>query len=260
VPQLSIGIQLTSLGLPFQRGLQAAARIGVSAVEIDARVHVKPRECTATALRQLRKLLDDLNLKVCAVRFRTRSGYNVTDRLQERVEATKAAMNLAYKLGAKVVVNQIGRVPEERSGEDWDLLVDVLSELGKHAQRCGAFLAAETGSESGADLAALLDAIPEGSLGVTLNPGNLIVNNFSARDSIQSLGTHIRYVHAKDGVRDLAQGRGVEVPLGQGSVDFPGLIGMLEEHAYRGYFTVERENAADPVSEVSAAVEYLRSF
>ena len=113
MPQLSIGIQLTSLGLPFQRGLQEAARIGVSAVEIDARVHVKPRECTATALRQLRKLLDDLNLKVCAVRFRTRSGYNVTDRLQERVEATKAAMNLAYKLGAKVVVNQIGRVPEE---------------------------------------------------------------------------------------------------------------------------------------------------
>ena len=68
------------------------------------------------------------------------------------------------------------------------------------------------------------------------------------------------YVRAKDGVRDLAQGRGLEVPLGQGTADFPELIGMLEEHAYGGYFTVAREQANDPVAETAMAVEYLKNI
>jgi sugar phosphate isomerase/epimerase len=102
--------------------------------------------------------------------------------------------------------------------------------------------------------------LPEGSLGVTLNPGNLIVNSFSPREAIESLGPHIMYVHAKDGVRDLARGRGVEVQLGRGSADFPTLLGTLEEYAYRGYFTVEREHADDPIGEIGMAVEYLKNM
>lgn len=260
MPALKVGVQLNTLGLPLMKGLEAAARMGAVAVELDARHHVRPSEFSETAIRQLRKKLDDLNLSVCALGFRTRSGYNVIDRLQERVEATKAAMDLAYRLGANVVVNQVGQFSEEHAGEPWDLLVDVLGELGKHAQRCGAFLTAETGTESGSELRALIDALPEGSLGVTLNPGNLIVNRFSARDAVAELGEHVMYVHAKDGVQDLAQGRGVEVPLGRGSADFPELIGALEEFSYRGYFTVERENTADAVNEAAMAVQYLQNI
>ncbi len=260
MPELKIGIQLNSLAMPLKRGLETAARLGADAVEIDARQHLNPNEMSRTAVRQLHKLLDDLNLKVCAIGFHTRRGYNVVEKLQERVEATKRAMDVAYALGAAVVVNQIGLVSTETEEHDLDLLVEVLSELGRHAHHCGAFLAAETGSESGPDLARLLDALPEGSMGVTLNPGNLIVNSFSPREAIESLGPHIMYVHAKDGVRDLARGRGVEVPLGRGSADFPTLLGALEEYAYRGYFTVEREHADDPIGEVGMAVEYLKNM
>jgi sugar phosphate isomerase/epimerase len=260
VPELKIGVQISSLGLPLKKGLETAFRVGARAVELDARQHVRPGQLTSTGLRQLKKTLDDLDLKVCGLGFRTRRGYNVIEKLQERIEATKQVMSMAYQLGANVVVNQIGRVPEEAEGQDWDLLVDVLSELGRHAHHCGAFLAAETGSESGPQLAKLIAALPEGSLGVTLNPGNLVVNSFSAAEAVDAIGTSIMYVHAKDGVRDLAQGRGVEVPLGRGSADFPTLIGKLEEHTYRGYFTVERENADDPVGEVAAAIEYLKNM
>lgn len=260
MPELKIGIQLNSLAMPLKRGLETAARLGADAVEIDARQHLNPKEMSRTAVRQLRKLLDDLNLKVCAVGFHTRRGYNVVEKLQERVEATKRAMDVAYALGAAVVVNQIGLVSPESEGRDWDLLVEVLGELGRHAHHCGAFLAAETGSESGPDLARLMDALPDGSMGVTLNPGNLIVNSFSPSEAIQSLGPHIMYVRAKDGVRDLARGRGVEVALGRGSADFPTLLGALEEYAYRGYFTVDREHADDPIGEVGMAVEYLRNM
>lgn len=258
--QVKIGIQLASLRLPFKKALVEAAQLGATAVEIDARGEIKPQDLSRSAVRQIRKMLDDLNLRVCAVGFRTRHGYNVAENLEARLDATKAAMQMAYDLGASVVVNQVGRITGEPAGPAWELLLQSLAELGRHGQHVGAFLAAETGSESGADLARLIAALPPGSLGVNFDPGNLVVNNFSASEALEALGANILHVHAKDGVRDLAQGRGVEVPLGRGSVDFPSLLAVLEEHQYRGYFTIERENAADPLFEIGQAVQYLKSL
>lgn len=254
---LKIGIQLTSLKQPLRQALQTAARLGARGVEIDARTQLRPGELTQTGLRQFRKLLEDLNLRVCAVGFPTRRGYNVREDLEQRVEATRQAMKLAFDLGASVVVNSVGRIPSEATGPEWDLLVQVLSDLGKYGQRVGAWLAAETDADDPADLARLIAALPEGSLGVNLDPGNLIIHGHSARAAVECLGPQVVHVHAKDGVRDLARGRGIEVPLGRGSVDFPELAGKLEECQYRGYFTVERQNAEDPVREIGLAVEYL---
>lgn len=257
---IKIGIQLSSLRVPFKQALHIAAEMGAVGVEIDARSDIQPQQVSQTGLRQLRKMLDDRNLRVAAVTFRTRRGYNILDGLDRRVAATKEAMKFAYSLGAPVVVNQIGRVPSQPEGSDWDLLAQVLTDLGNYGQRVGAWLAAETGSEEGEHLGRLLEVVPAGSVGVTFDPGNLVVNGFSARTALAKLAPHVLHVHAKDGVRDLAQGRGVEVPLGRGSVDFAEIIGTLEERDYRGYFVVEREQSADPIHEVGQAVRYLRSF
>ena len=136
----------------------------------------------------------------------------------------------------------------------------VLDDLGRHGQRVGALLAAETGTEDGKELAQLIKAVPNGGIGVNFDPGNLIINGFSPRDALKDLGPSILHVHAKDGVRDLAQGRGLEVPLGRGIADFPNLLGTLEEYNYQGYTTIEREQCQDPVAEISAAVDYLRTL
>lgn len=257
---LKIGIQLASLQLPFRQALHTAGELGAVAVEIDARTEMHPQQMSQTGLRQLRKMLEDRNLRVGAVAFRTRRGYNVPDKLDERIAATKEAMKFAFSLGASVVVNQVGRIPSQPEGPEWDLLVQVLSDLGHFGQHVGAWLAAETGSEDGADMARLLAALPQGTVGVTFDPANLIVNGFSPRTALQQLAPHVLHVHAKDGVRDLAQGRGVEVPLGRGSVDFLEMIATLEEHEYRGYYMIERERSADPVFEIGQAVKYLKSL
>lgn len=260
MPQLKIGIQLASLRQPFKKALHTAAQLGAQGVEIDARGEIKPKDLSQSALREMRKLLNDLGLKVTAVGFRTQRGYNVLQELDARVAATKAAMQFAYDLGTNVVINQVGRVPEKSSGSEWDLLVEILKDLGSHGQKVGAVLAAETGSESGADLARLLAALPTGAIGTNLDPGNLIINGFSPLEAVQALGPTILHVHAKDGVRDLAQGRGLEVPLGRGAADFPGLLGALEERDYRGYFTIERLSGDDPLFEIEQAVKYLKNM
>ena len=258
--EIKIGIQTASLRQPFKQALLTASRLGADAVEIDGRNDLKPADMTRTAARQVRKMLDDLNLRVCAVGFRTRRGYDTLEDLDRRLEATRQAMKLAFDLGAPVVINSIGSIPEDPESHAWGLLLDTLSELGRYGQHIGATLAAETGAESGGDLLRLINALPLGAIGVNFDPGNLVINNHSPTEAIQLLAPHVLHVHAKDGVRDLAQGRGLEVPLGRGSVDFPEILGTLEEQQYRGYFTIERATAREPEFEIAQAVKYLRAI
>ncbi len=257
---IKLGVQLASLRLPFKKALLTAAQLGATGVEIDARGEITPQDLTRTGVRQIQKVLNDLNLRVCAVGFHTRRGYNVADDIDRRVDATKQAMRMARQLGAPVVINHVGRIPSESSGSEWEILVQVLTDLGKFGQHIGAFLAAETGTEPGADLARLIQALPTGTLAVNFNPGNLVLHGYSPLEALEQLGPNILHVHAKDGVRDLGKGLGMEVPLGRGEVDFHGLIGALEEHRYNGFFTIERTQAANPELEIGQAIEFLKSL
>jgi sugar phosphate isomerase/epimerase len=260
VLQIKVGVQLASLRLPFKKALLTAAQMGAEAVEIDLRSQLKPEELSRTGIRQVRKMLDDLNLRVSCASFRTRHGYAAVDGLDRRVEATKDALRIAYELGTTVVVNQVGRVPAQDEPGEWDTLREALADIGRSGQRVGATLAAETGTESGEDLLRLIRALPEGALGVDLHPGNLILHGHSPLEAAGTLGEHVLHVHAADATRDLAERRNIEVPLGRGNAEFPELLAILEEHRYRGYITIERRESADPVFEISQAVQYLRNL
>ncbi|MBX7167524.1 MAG: sugar phosphate isomerase/epimerase [Pirellulales bacterium] len=260
MPALKLGVRLASFRQPLREALISAARLGVGAIELDARSDVRLQDMSQTGVRQLRKLLEDHGLRVAAVRFRTRRGYDLADELDRRVEATRQALRFAHQVGAPLVVNRVGHIPEQPQGPAWDLMRGVLAELVEYSARAGALLAAETGGEDGPALARLLDALPEGALAVDFDPGSILVNGFSPLEVLAAVGPAIRHVHATDGVRDLARGRGLDVPLGRGSVDYAALLGALEERDYRGYFTVGRPGADDPVTEATAAIEYLNSF
>jgi sugar phosphate isomerase/epimerase len=260
VLQIKVGVQLASLRLPLKQGLLTAARMQADAVEIDLRSDLPTGELSRSGVRQLRKMLDDLNLRISAASFRTRRGYYVLDDLDRRVEATKQAMSLAYDLGASVVVNHVGRIPPETDEVAWNTLLQSLTDIGRHGQRVGATLAAETATESGEEMSRLIKALPTGSIGVDLNPGLLVLNGHSPREAAAALADHVLHVHATDATRDVAQGRGFEVPLGRGSVDYSEILGILEERQYRGYLTIERRDSDDPVFEIAQAVKYLKSL
>ena len=260
MPHLKIGVELACLRLPLKKALHIAAQLGADAVEIDARGEVNPRQLSQTGLRQLRKILDDLRIRVAAVTFRTRRGYDALADLGPRIEATKAAMELAHDLGSTAVVNQIGRIPSEADSDGWRLLVEVLDELGRHGNRVGATLAAETGSESAEQLGRLLAHLPEGALAIDFNPGNLVAGGFDPIEALASVGPHVIHVHATDGICDRGAGRGEQVSVGQGAVDFPSVLAGLDGHGYDGYFTIQHMGGGDPVVEIGRAIQYLRQL
>lgn len=262
-----IGVRLDSLRQPFKQALVTTARLGATAIEINARDHLRPSELTGTGLRQLRKILDDLQLQVAAVAFPTRRGYHVTDDLERRIAATKAAMDMAYSLGARVVTNHVGYVAPVETGEESTtedpaqaVLREALMDIGRHGQHCGAFLAAGTGGDDPEAMGRLIESLPTGSLMVDFNPGNFIVNGFSASEALKRLSSHIIHVRACDGVRDLARGRGLEVAVGQGTVDWFELLATLEQLRYSGYLTIHRSETANPVGETGDAIAYLKEI
>jgi sugar phosphate isomerase/epimerase len=104
----------------------------------------------------------------------------------------------------------------------------------------------------------LLDSTPDAFVAVALNPGQLIINRHSVSEAIVALKSRIQLVCAVDGVLDLAAGRGIAVPLGQGTADFPQLIGLLEDVQYRGRYLVGRPDS-NP-GEVADAIQYMRSL
>jgi sugar phosphate isomerase/epimerase len=260
LPPLNIAIQLTSLRLPLRKALIAAARAGAKAVEIDARHELRPQELTATGLRELKVVLDDLNLRISAIAFPTRRGYDTHEGLERRIAATEEVLRMASRLRAEFVVNRVGRVPADVEGPAWETMTRVLTDLGNVGQRIGARLAAQTGSESGADLARLLAVLPPQSIGVDFDPAGLLMGGFSPTESIGDLAKHVVQFRARDAVRDFSREQTSEVPLGRGAVDLPALLGALEEFTFRGYVVVAREQPAETVDEIAAAVSYLRSL
>lgn len=257
---VKIGIQTRSLRQPLRQALSTATRLGADGVEIDARTELVPSQMSATGLRQFRKLLEDLNLRVSAVAFPTRRGYDDLDDLDRRVSATQAAMRFAYDLGCGVVINRVGHVPPQADDPRFGRLVEALTALGAYGERVGARLAAQTSSEKPSELAGLIAALPEGAIGVDLYPSGLILNGHSPREAVDELGPHILHVHACDAVRDAAARREFEVELGRGTADFPDLLGQLSGFDYQGWVTIERRDSANPVSDIENAVAYLRAL
>lgn len=256
---LKIGIQTRSLRQPFKQALRSAARIGADGVEIDARNELRPGELSATGLREFRKLLEDLNLRVAAVAFPTRRGYDDAEDLERRVQATQAAMRLARDLRADVVINRVGRVSEDANDPRQLRMVEALTAIAAYGDRVGARLAAQTGGENPLHLARFVAALPEHSVGVDLHPTGLIFGGYPPQEAVEVLGPHVLHVHACDAVRDAA-GRANEVQLGRGSAELPELLGRLTEFDFRGWVTIERRESAQPLSDIENAVMYLRAL
>lgn len=258
--ELRIGIQTRSLRQPLRKALATSWELGADGVEIDARRELVPAQLSQTGLRQFRKLLENLNLRVSAIAFPTRRGYETPERLEQRVLATQDAMRLAYELRADVVINRVGQIPSSSDDPAYSRLVESLTALGAFGDRVGARLAAQTGSQSPAALARLLGDLPDGSIGVDLHPGALVMHGDSPAEAVAELGRHIIHVHATDAVRDFGAGRAVEVELGRGSADMPALLGQLTEFGYQGWVTIERNDSADPVGDIENAMAFLRAI
>jgi sugar phosphate isomerase/epimerase len=255
---LKIGVRLESLGLPLRRALTEASRLGVGGVQVDAVGEITPNNLSETGRRELRHLLRGHSLELTALGCPLRRGLDAAQDQQPRIEHVQKVLALSCDLGPRLVVVQAGAVPEKDEDERGRRLTEALTALARHGDRIGAWLALETGLESGAVLAAYLKRFDTGALAVNYDPANLLLHGLDPYEGARALHGLIRHAHAKDARRASASRAAQEVPLGHGDIDWLQLLGVFEEIEYRGWLTVERESGEDRLADVAAGVTFLR--
>ncbi len=272
-----IGVIINSFRTDIPTAVKKAAAVGAQGIQVYAtHGEMAPENMTAAKIADFKALVADNDLVISALCGDLGGGFGYKDENPARVEKSKRILDLAKELGTNVVTTHIGVVPADKNHDRYKVMQEACFELSRYADEIGAHFAIETGPETSAMLKEFLDSLNSTGVGVNLDPANLVmVTGDDPAGAVYNLQKYIVHTHAKDGkmlcYRDpeivygikkdpLVTGDSfIEVPLGEGSVDWVKYLAALEDIGYKGFLTIEREVGDDPEKDIRKAVEFLKS-
>lgn len=274
-----IGIIIDSFRTDIPTAVKKAAECGAQGIQVySTRGEMAPENLTSEKRKEFLKLVKDNGLTVSALCGDLGGGGFIhKDLNRERVEKSKRIIDLAKDLETDVVTTHIGVVPSDPNHDRYKIMQEACFELAEYADSINAHFAVETGPETSAVLKGFLDSLNSTGVGVNLDPANLVmVTGDDPVGAVHNLKKYIVHTHAKDGkqlfFRDpeivygikkdviVTDDSFIEVPLGEGSVDFPKYLAALEEIGYKGFLTVEREVGDNPEKDIKSAVNFLKEI
>lgn len=279
---MKIGVITDCFKRTHAEAIGLAADAGLDGVQIYATTgEFSPTTLTSEQKAEYKALLAKRGLAVSALCGDMGGhGFEIAADNPERIEKTKAIIDLAEEFGAKVVTTHIGVIPADREDPKYRAMLSALTECGLYAKAKGITLAIETGPEIAATLLSFCRDT-KGGVGVNLDPANFVmVTGQDPVEAVYLLRDYIVHTHLKDGKRlkesdpvviynHFAEGGiealnvadfFIETPIGEGDVDFPAYIAALRDIGYDGYLTIERETGADPGADIAKAVTYAKKL
>lgn len=273
--QFPIGVLLESFLLPTQDALSKAHSLGMNGVQIRVTDgDLAPENMSKDARRELLKSVKDRGLIVSAL-CGDIGRFDDPEINPGRIERSKRILDMAQDLETNVVTTHIGVVPADKSHPRYAIMQEACGKLAAYADSMGAHFAIETGPETAETLKGFLDGLHSTGLAVNLDPANFVmVTGDDPVQAVYTLKDYIVHTHAKDGRRlryvepeivyglaeaeMLGSSSFIELPLGEGDVDFPAYLKALEDIGYKGFLTIEREVGDDPARDIAAAVDFLK--
>lgn len=274
----SIGVLLESFKLEPLKALDKAAQLGMAGVQIRVTDgELAPENLTPDKRRELLKAVKDRGLTVSALCGDLGQGFGNPEKNPGLIERSKRILDLAKELETDVVTTHIGVVPEDSSHPRYAIMQDACGQLAAYADEMQAHFAIETGPEKAATLKGFLDGLHSTGVAVNLDPANFVM--VTGDDPVQAVDTlkdYIVHTHAKDGRRlryvdpeiiyglaedeMLGSSSFIELPLGEGDVDFKNYLKALDQIGYKGFLTIEREVGDDPGRDIGLAVDFLKNL
>ena len=274
-----IGAMNHSFRLPYDEVLKKAVELGINGIQFAAIGENHYTNLNAERRRELLKMTKDSGLIFSAICADDGRGFWRPEIIPSCIENAKSALDLAKDLDCNIVTTHIGVVPADKNHERYKIMQEACFELSRYADSVGAHFAIETGPETSAVLKEFLDSLGSKGVAVNLDPANLVmVTGDDPVKAVYNLKDYIVHTHAKDGKmlvkgdpeqiygiikkpEDVANIKNfMEVPLGEGSVDFPAYLAALEDIGYRGFLTIEREVGENPAADIGKAVGFLKSI
>ncbi|HIS68620.1 MAG TPA: sugar phosphate isomerase/epimerase [Candidatus Gallacutalibacter stercoravium] len=276
-----IGVMVDSFKLPMAEAVKKAAEVGATGIQVYAvQGDMAPENMTAQKRREFLDMVKSNGLVISALCGDLGGGGFVhPEQNAQRVERSKRILDLAKDLETDIVTTHIGVVPGNKEHERYKVMQEACFQLSQYADQVQAHFAIETGPEPAATLKGFLDALHSTGVAVNLDPANLVmVTGDDPVQAVHTLKDYIVHTHAKDGRRllvkdpevlygmvpandieeNIREGKAfIELPLGEGDVDFPNYLKALNEVGYKGFLTIEREVGDQPEADIRLAVDFL---
>jgi sugar phosphate isomerase/epimerase len=182
---------------------------------------------------------------------------------QARIARMKEVSDFARKAGIPAVQSHCGFIPENPNDPVYREAVEAIRAVAEYCRKNGQNFRCETGQETPITLVRAIRDAGLDNIGVNFDAGNLILyGKANPVDAVEVFGTFIQGVHAKDGLYPTDPKKlGREVPIGEGMVNFPELIGKLKKIGYQNPLTIEREIAGEKqTADILAAKAYLEKL
>lgn len=271
----SIGVMLDSFRVDIASALDKAQTLGAQGIQVYAtQGEMSPEEMTAEKRREFLKAVKDHGLTISAL-CGDIGAFVHPEKNPAMIERSKRILDLAKDLETDVVTTHIGVVPEDPKHPRYAVMQDACGQLAEYADSLQAHFAVETGPEKAVTLKAFLDSLHSTGVAVNLDPANFVmVTGDDPVQAVYTLKDYIVHTHAKDGKRlyfqdpeilygmveadMLADPSFIELPLGEGDVDFPNYLKALNDIGFKGFLTIEREVGEDPEKDIGMAVQFLK--
>lgn len=277
---MKIGAMVESFRLGFRAGVEKAAELGIEGIQAYAtNGELAPENMTEDKIKEVLDIVKSNGLVFSAICGDFGHGFMNPEENAVYVEKSKRVLDLAKKLECNVVTTHIGTVPEEEC-EVKEIMRKACRELALYADSVDAAFAVETGPEKGKTLGEFLDSLGAGGVRVNFDPANLVMCvDDRPENALRYLGKYVVHTHAKDGIMlkkkvDTAISIGeeakdhqallemghkyLELPLGEGDVDFDTYLPALAATGFNGFLTIEREVGDSPEKDIALAVNFLR--
>ena len=276
--QFPIGVMVDSFRLPFKEAVEASAKVGGKGIQVyTTSGEMAPENLSAEKRREVLDIIKSNGLVVSALCGDLGMGFGNAEKNPELIERSKRILDLACDLETEVVTTHIGVVPKDKNHERYKIMQEACSKLCRYADDVKSHFAIETGPETADVLKSFLDGLGSKGVAVNLDPANFVmVTGEDPVKAVYTLKDYIVHTHAKDGIKLLdvdpeilyrviedviSEGEAFrEVPLGQGSVDFPKYLAALDDIGYKGFLTIEREVGANPSADIAMAVDFLNNL
>ena len=272
----SIGVILDSFRTDLTTALDKAAAVGATGLQVYATSGAfSPESLSPQKRREFLDMCKSRGLTISALCGDLGQGFANPEKNPELIERSKRILDLAKDLETDVVTTHIGVVPADTDCDTFRIMQDACGQLAAYADSLRAHFAIETGPELSAVLKTFLDTLHSTGVAVNLDPANLVmVAGDDPVNAVHNQKEYIDHTHPKDGrmlrrvnpetiyngTLDFAEAPFIELPLGQGDVDFPAYLSALNDIGYTGYLTIEREVGDDPEGDIRLAVNFLQSL
>jgi len=258
--KLRYALPTRCLSTNLKQALLSATRLEVDGVQIDVRQELPADEMGATAIRDFRNRLREMNLSIASTAFPMRQALHTPEWIEQRLNSIRTAMTFSYQLGTDVLTLRPGTLPNpEEQPDQWQIFCEILNDLAGFGNHSGVTLCLSLSMEYPQRVRQLFESVSAGPLGLNFDPVNVLAAERNVSETFREFHREIRHIRARDGLRNIDE-EIEEYPIGMGAVDWTELLALLHEADYQNWIVLDRTAGENRLRDLSAGLAYLRQL